>query len=194
MPIRNRPRLVASSSSTAKLFVDDLREVAALSNAENKCRSDIIRELVHEALRQRRLRAIGRDEGEDYARRIRQEAIAEGINPLMNVVAELHRTVESIPEKCASEARPVGDASFGKGFEALLGLMAHLLQRAIVTENIVKVLMTIGMQRDDLSPEEIKRQLAGHDETGLRQSQDLMKKVFGDQQTSSPTEKAKKIQ
>jgi hypothetical protein len=189
--MRNRPRLVASSSSTAKLFVDDLREVAALSNAENKCRSDIIRELVHEALRQRRLRAIGRDEGENYVRRVHQEAIAEGLAPLMNGIAELHRTVESVPEKCASEVRPLGDASLGKRLEALLGLMAHLLQRAVVTENVVKVLMTIGMQKDDLSPEEIKRQLAGHDETGLRQSQDLMKKVFGDQHLSSLTEKAK---
>lgn len=140
--------------------------------------SNIIREIVHEALRQRRLRAIGRDEGEDYVRRVHQDAITDGLAPLMNMIAELHRTIESVPEKCASEVQSLGDASFGKRLEALLGLMAHLLQRAIVTENVVKVLMTIGMQRDDLSPEEIKRQLAGHDEAGLRQSQDLMKKVW----------------
>jgi len=45
-----------------KLFVDDLREVGNLSRDEEKSRSDVIRELVHEALRQRRLRALGRRE------------------------------------------------------------------------------------------------------------------------------------
>ncbi|MCI0525725.1 MAG: hypothetical protein L0Y75_10720, partial [Acidobacteria bacterium] len=63
---------------------------------------------------------------------------------------------------------------------ALPGALAQLLQRAIVTENVVKVLMTVGMQKDDVSPEEIKKQLAGHDETGIRQSRDLMKRLLGD--------------
>lgn len=191
MPLKTRPRLVASSSSTTKLFVDDLREVATLSNAENKCRSDTIRELVHEALRLRRLRAIGRDEGENYLRRIHQEAISDGLSPLTNAFAELRLMIESIPVRTASEPQSSDDASYGQRTEALQGLMAHLLQRAIVTENVVKVLMTVGMQRDDLGPEEIKKQLAGYDETGLRQSQDLIKRILGDQPALGLIEKAR---
>jgi hypothetical protein len=71
----------------------------------------------------------------------------------------------------------------------LQGLLAHLLQRAIVTESIVKVLMTVGMQKDDLGPEEIKKQLTGYDESGLRQSQDLMKRILADQPTSELIER-----
>ncbi len=89
MPIRNRPRLVASTSSTTKLFVDDLREVSSLSHDEGKSRSDVIRELVHEALRQRRLRALGRDESENHVRKIYQETVAEAVEPLMK---ELRRS------------------------------------------------------------------------------------------------------
>ena len=184
MPLKTRPRLVASSSSTTKLFVDDLREVAALSNAENKCRSDIIRELVHEALRLRRLRAIGRDEGESYLRRIHQEAISDGLSPLMNAFAEFRQMIDSIPVRTASEPQSSDDAGGGQRSDALHGMLAHLLQRAIVTESVVKVLMTVGMQKDDLGPEEIKKQLADYDEAGLRQSQDLLKRILGEQPTS----------
>lgn len=190
MPLKSRPRLVASSSSATKLFVDDLREVAALSNSENKSRSDVIRELVHEALRLRRLRAIGRDEGENYLRRIHQEAISDGLAPLVSGVAELRLIIESLPVATALESQSSEGAGYGRSLEALTGLVAHLLQRAIVTENVVKVLMTVGMQKDDLGPEEIKKQLASYDETGLRQSQDLMKRILGDPPASGAAERA----
>jgi len=180
MPIRNRPRLVASAPSSTKLFVDDSREVAALTRTENKSRSDVIRELVHEALRQRRLRAIGRDEGEDYFRRIHREAITEGVNPLMSAVAELRQLVEHFSTGSRSEAQ-----SFNR---ALFELLAQLLQRVIVTENILKVLMTVGMQKDDVSPEEIRKQIAGHNETGSRQARELMKRFFDERRSSALAE------
>lgn len=185
MPIKTRPRLVASSSSTTKLFVDDLREIAALSRAENKYRSDIIRELVHEALRLRRLRAIGRDEGEDYVRRIHQEAIVESVSPVTDALTKLCQMMESFSDEARSGAIDGG----AKIINTLAGALAQLLQRAIVTENVVKVLMTVGMQKDDVSPEEIKRQLAGHDETGIRQSRELMKRLLGDERIPALNER-----
>jgi len=180
MPLRNRPRLVASAPSSTKLFVDDSREVAALTRAENKSRSDVIRELVHEALRQRRLRAIGRDEGEDYVRRIHREAITEGVNPLKSAIAEIRQLVEHFSSDSRSEAQSLN--------RALFDLMAQLLQRAIVTENIVKVLMTVGMQKDNVSPEEIRKQITGHNETGIRQSRELMKRFLDERRSSALAE------
>lgn len=180
MPIRNRPRLVASAPSSTKLFVDDSREVAALIRSENKSRSDVIRELVHEALRHRRLRAIGRDEGEDFIRRIYREAIMEGVNPLMTTMNEIRQTVGHLSVSGRSEAQSIN--------RALVELMAQLLQRAIVTENIVKVLMTVGMQKDDVTPEEIKNQLAGHTETGIRQSRELVARFLEYWKASAPIE------
>ncbi len=65
MPIKGRPRLVASQASGTKLFVDDLREVIKLSQTEpRKTISDTLRELVHEALVNRRLQAFRRDQQE----------------------------------------------------------------------------------------------------------------------------------
>ena len=177
MPIRNRPRLVASTSSTTKLFVDDLREVGNLSRDEEKSRSDVIRELVHEALRQRRLRAIGRDEGENHVRKIYQETVAEAIAPLLKNFADLRRELAIVAAQSEDSAK--SDATT-KNYEVMLTLLSHLLRRSIVTDNVVKVLMTIGMQKDGVGSEEIRKQLAVQDETGMQQARELIQKLPGD--------------
>ena len=175
MPLRDRPRLVASSSSATKLFIDDLREVSTLSRDESKSRSDIIRELVHEALRLRRLRAMGRDEGENYIRKIHRDAIDEGLDPLMKAVAEIRSMMEESQDRGRSESQSVDEA---KTIELLLKVLAQLLQRAIITENIIKVLMTVGMQKDSVGSEEIRKQLLSQDEQGAQQAKELMKRLI----------------
>lgn len=182
MPIKTRPRLVASSPSTTKLFVDDLREIAALTRAENRSNSDLIRELVHEALRMRRLRAIGRDEGEEYLRKIHQEAIVEGVAPVTNAIAGLRQLVEL----SSAEARS-GTAKIN---ETLANLVAQLLQRALVTESAVKVLVTVGMEKDKISPEEIRKHILGYEETAVRQSRALVKRILGEQRVAAAPENA----
>jgi len=62
----------------------------------------------------------------------------------------------------------------------MLTLLSHLLRRSIVTDNMVKVLMTIGMQKDGVSSEEIRKQLAVQDETGMQQARELIQKLPGD--------------
>ncbi|MGH9839050.1 MAG: hypothetical protein ACREEM_09720 [Blastocatellia bacterium] len=182
MPIKTRPRLVASSPSTTKLFVDDLREIAALARAENRSNSNLIRELVHEALRMRRLRVIGRDEGEDYVRRIYQEAIADGVAPMTEALTELRR----MTEQSSAEAR----SGAAKLNETRANLVAQLLQRMVATESMVRVLMTIEMQKDNRGPEEIKKHLLGHEDSALRQTRELMKQILGDQsRTHDETER-----
>ena len=180
MPLKNRARLVASSPSTAKLFVDDLREIAALTRAENRSNSDLIRELVHEALRMRRLRAIGRDEGEEYVRRIHRDAIVEGVEPLRNSIADLRQLME----QSSANARSSG----AKMNETLANLVAQLLQRAIVTERVVRVLMNIGMQRENVAPQEIKRHILGYDEAATRQTRELMMRILGESRASALNE------
>ena len=174
MPIRNRPRLVASTSSTTKLFVDDLREVSSLSHDEGKSRSDVIRELVHEALRQRRLRALGRDESENHVRKIYQETVAEAIKPLMKEFAGLRRQLEIVAVQSEGSVEP--DAAT-RTSDVMLPLLSHLLRRSVVTESIVKVLMTIGMQKDGVNSEEIRKQLAVQDEAGMQQARELIKRA-----------------
>ena len=177
MPIRNRPRLVASTSSTTKLFVDDLREVSSLSHDEGKSRSDVIRELVHEALRQRRLRALGRDESENHVRKIYQETVAEAVEPLMKDFSDLRQQLAIVAAE--SEDNVKSDIT-AKASDAMLTLLSHLLRRSVVTESIAKVLMTIGMQKDGVSAEEIRKQLAVQDDAGMQQARELIQKLPGD--------------
>jgi Ribbon-helix-helix protein, copG family len=185
MPRKDRPRLVASSSSATKLFVDDLREVNSLSLDEGKSRSDIIRELVHEALRLRRLQAIGRDQGEDYIRRIHREVIDEGLDPVMKAVAGIRSVIEVSSVDGRSESQGIEDT---KTIELLSRALAQLLQKTIVTENVVKILMTVGMQKDGISAEEIRKQLLSQDEDGVRQAREVMKKFLGDRLAVDLTE------
>lgn len=180
MPIKKRARLVASSPSTSKLFVDDLREIAALARAENQSSSYVIRELVHEALRIRRLRAIGRDEGEEYVRKIHREAVAEGVTTVTSAISELHQLMEqSSVESRSSAANITG---------LLASSVAQLLQRVIVTENAIKTLMRIGMEKDNLGPEEIKKHLLNYEEMAVRQSQAFVKRIIGGDRASAPLE------
>lgn len=194
MPSKNRPRLVASSSSSTKLFVDDLREVARLTSAEGKTQSDIIRELVHEALRLRRLQAIGRDAGEDYLRRIQQQAITEGLSPVLQELTELRALMTNPLARTKAEPHtPVdhhqNDEKLGsatangtRSSRVQVLLTMQVLRRLFITENVVKVLMTVGMQRDNLSAVEIKEQLALQDETGLQQAQQLIQQILPESQ------------
>jgi hypothetical protein len=182
MPTQRRPRLVASMPSTTKLFVDDLREVNSLSKDEGKYRSDVIRDLVHEALRLRRLRAIGRDEGENYVRTIHREVVAEGVAPVLKELAELRRRAEILSTGCGGKSQGFDAGDSLRTGESLSLLLPQILRRVVVTENIVKVLMTVGMQTDEVNPEEIRKQLASHDETGLRQARQSTQALLGDRQ------------
>ena len=88
MPIKGRPRLVASQASGTKLFVDDLREVIKLSQTEpRKTISDTLRELVHEALVNRRLQAFKRDQREVY--RADQQAAGNELKEIKATLTKL---------------------------------------------------------------------------------------------------------
>jgi hypothetical protein len=180
MPIKTRPRLIAAASSTTKLFVDDGREIAALAQSENKTRSDVIRELVHEALRQRRLRALGRDEGEAYLRRLHQEALQAGLTPVLTELAALRALATPTPTAAADVTAAPERARAARQGTASLQLLAALLQKLTLAEHLLKVLVTVGMQKDGLGADEIKRQLAGHELTGLEQTQAMLQRVLGE--------------
>lgn len=107
MPMKGWQRLASHQAYTAKLFVDDRREVVALSTSEMKCVSDVIRELVHESLRARWFRAFGCDEGGEFIHNLHREAIAEGLNPMIAELGVLRQTVESFPARMSKEMQPV---------------------------------------------------------------------------------------
>jgi hypothetical protein len=144
MPFKDRPRLVAKDPCTTKLYTDDLREVVHLAQREKRTVSDLIRELAHEALRDRRLRAIGRDERELLSKRdssSEAEAIAAQVAQGQAELKELF-AVLTVQQ------------------QAQWTLNGLTFEHQLATEKIAQILMMIGMQRDQLSGAEIQSQLA----------------------------------
>lgn len=177
MPKRGRPRLISNLPNTTKLFVDDRRELIALSSNEQKSMSDAIRELVHEALRERRLRAFGRDEKDDFVRQVHRETLAEGLHPLTAEIAALRQTIETISAKSVWEERPSMILP-STNEQAMLMLVRVVLSRALVTENLAKILLTVGMQRDNLKNDEIQTLIANQEQNGHHQAEALAQKIL----------------
>lgn len=177
MPARGRPRLVARQANTAKLFIDDRREVITLSANEKKCVSDVIRELVHEALRARRFRAFGRDEGEDFIRNIHLKTIAEGVNPVIEELANLRQTFEALPTRIALELQPI-IASASPIEQAIWALVSQMLSHVMISEHIAKVIATVEMRKDNLTPDEVKAQLASQNQAGAHQAKSIAEKIL----------------
>jgi hypothetical protein len=171
--------LVSRQANTAKLFIDDRREVIALSTSEKKCVSDVIRELVHEALRVRRYRALGRDEGEDFIRNIHWETLSTGIAPLITEITELRQKVDSFPCRVTEVSRPIS-ANESAADHAILALVSQVLDHVMISEHITKVLATIGMQKDNLSPNQVQTQLAQLDQTGRLRAKPITRKILAE--------------
>ena len=184
MPVRGRPRLISSKPNMTKLYVDDLREVVKLSAAENKTMSDLIRELVHEAFRYRRLHAFAQDEGESQLHKLYQSAVQTGVEtglqPVFEQFAQMQQTLDVLTAQNTTAAAGNGVRRDDRFSQALLALAAQLLRRLLVTENVAKVLMTVGMQRDQLGAEEIQTQLAIPEETAYAEAQQFMQKLLAD--------------
>jgi predicted CopG family antitoxin len=205
MPRQGRPRIISRKASGTKLYIDDLREAVQLVKVEGESLSDVIRSLVHEALRNRRLRAIGRDEGDDFVRRVHRETIAEAVGPLREELAGLRALIAGkSAQQAASSAEGLkpenadygltealaqmaerlarldqrladerlvpamaGAVSAAKINRALVALVSHLLRREAVAESLVRLLVSVGMEKDQLGPEEIRLELDGQEKEAL---------------------------
>lgn len=191
MPVKGRPRLVSHQANTTKLFVDDRREVVALSTSEKKCVSDVIRELVHEALRARRFRAFGRDEGDEFIRNLHREAIAEGVNPMITELDALRRMIERFSTRMVEEIQPVV-AQTTQSEQAILEIISQVLSQVMISQHIAKVLATIAMQKDNLTPDQIKAQLSAQHQVGALQAKAITDKILVHYALPSPAADASK--
>jgi hypothetical protein len=160
MPRKGRPRLVSSKASGTKLFVDDLREVVKLAQAEGRGTiSDIIRDLVHEALAYRRLRAMGRDTAEEPLRRIHQQAVSAGINPLEVDLKEIKETLG----KLAVEGRHKSDSA--KEIPSrIYPFLTEIIGFAMAAEMKTHLLLQNFLLSRGLGEEAARKLIAEHEE------------------------------
>jgi hypothetical protein len=174
---QGRPRKVSGQSATTRLFIDDRREVVTLSTNEKKHISDVIRELVHEALRVRRFRAFGRDEGEDFIHNIHQKAIAEGVNPVITELAALHQTIETLPARIVIELQPI-IAGASPIEQAIWTLTSQMFSHVMISEHVAKVIATVEMRKDNLTPDEVKAQIVSQNQAGALQAKTITEKIL----------------
>lgn len=167
MPIKGRPRLVASKASGTKLFVDDLRELTRLTQTENKTASDLIRELVHEALVIRRQRAIGRDEAEHPLRQMQQQAMAAELNPLA-------RDLSAIKSLLTRHAQAAALLTEVLGFSMAAEMKTHLL--------LHNFLLTRGV-----TEEAAQALIAEHETRSRQQTQSILARWQAVETNAAPT-------
>jgi len=91
MPSKPRSvrRRTATKTSTIRLLRDDYAEVERLASALGKGGGTVLRELVHEALRARRLRKAGRDEVTAPVRDAQREVVRDEISDLKTQMKDL---------------------------------------------------------------------------------------------------------
>lgn len=136
MPIKGRPRLVAKQASGTKLFVDDLREVIKLSQSEpRKTISDTLRELVHEALVNRRLHAFKRDQQE--AQQTAQTVTGNELKEIKTALAKL--ALEQLPLQ--SFLTEILGFTMAAERKSHLLLQNFLLSRGVSEEEAQKLLL-----------------------------------------------------
>ncbi len=186
MPVRGRPRLIADKPNSTKLFVDDVREVVRLSQLEKKTISDLIRELVHEAFRYRRLQALARDGGESEIRKLYQAAMQTSLQPVLEQLTQLQQMLDSLTVQNQPLREPVPARPNDRMGAAQLACSSQLLRRVLVTENFVKVLLTVGMQRDHFGAEEIQSQLALPEAAARAETQQFMERLWAEYRLVPP--------
>ncbi|MGE0133447.1 MAG: hypothetical protein AB7U82_35675 [Blastocatellales bacterium] len=170
MPRKGRPRLVSSKASGTKLFVDDLREVVKLAQVERGGTvSDVIRELVHEALTLRRLKAMGRDAAEEPLRRIQQQAVSEGISPLEQEIKEIKAALA----KLVTNGHLSGDSA-KRNPEQSSPLLADILGFAVTAESKVHLLLQNFLLARGLGEEAVRKLLTEHEEKSRRRTEKIV--------------------
>lgn len=173
MPFKGRPRHIATKACGTKLFTDDLREVAKLTELEQKTTSDVLRDLVHEALVTRRQRAMGRDEDENYLRRLHQQAIEAALRPLERAIERRFRDLAELiapgseadaGKRSLAEMLQAQEKSWERAFSFLTEVLGFSMTAEMKTYLILQNLL-IGRGLDENSA----RGLIAEHEAGTRQ-------------------------
>lgn len=174
MPRKGRPRLVSSKASGTKLFVDDLREIVKLSLAENRGTiSDTIRELVHEALANRRVRAMQRDAAEERISHNRRAAISDGNHPLESELREINESLIKLTLE-----RPHTGTSTKDQPEPIYPLLTEIIGFTMAAEMKTHLLLQNFLLNRGLNEEAVKKLIAEHEEKSRRNTEKIIVKLM----------------
>jgi hypothetical protein len=97
----SKKRKLAVPSSTTKLYADDFRSVADMMRQQEKTESEVLREIVSDWFRKKRVEAYGKDQTDESVRRVYERIIDERISPLSEVVHQVKAAIDNLPNSQA---------------------------------------------------------------------------------------------
>ncbi|OLE51293.1 MAG: hypothetical protein AUG51_24030 [Acidobacteria bacterium 13_1_20CM_3_53_8] len=94
--MKRKKRAISKNNISSLLYVDNEKEIRDRSRAREGSHSEIVRNLVSEALRARHLKEYGKDETMWNVREAQRRVVGEGIVPLVDLLEEQKRYVEAL--------------------------------------------------------------------------------------------------
>jgi hypothetical protein len=170
MPRKGRPRLVSSKASATKLFVDDLREVIKLAQVERHGTiSDVIRDLVHEALAYRRVRAMQRNAAEEPSRHIHQQALSAGTGALESDLKEIKEALGKLGADGRHKTDPAKENP-----NRIYPLLTEIIGFAMTAEMKTHLLLQNFLLSRGLSEEAARKLIAEHEEKSRQNTEKII--------------------
>ena len=177
MPRIGRPRLVSTKTSGTKLFVDDMREIIKLAQIEGRGTiSDVIRDLVHEALAYRRLRAIGRDTSEEPLHLMRQQAVSAGAGALESDLKEIKEALGKLGADGHHKTDPAREIP-----NRIYLLLTEIIGFAMTAEMKTHLLLQNFLLSRGLSEEAARKLIAEHEEKSRQNTEQIIVRLMQSQ-------------
>lgn len=139
---RGKKRRISKSTCSTKLYEDDYKDILSTVKAQGSNESEVIREIISEWYRAKRVEALGQVEGDPITRRIYQRMLEEHLDPFLERISKIQTSLDNIssqglPKQNASVSNLANSAD--KFAEILRELMVlrELIERndSILSEN-----------------------------------------------------------
>lgn len=133
---RTRKRRISKLTCSTKLYQDDHRTLTALVKDKASSESEVLRDIVSEWLRMKRVEALGKTQGEETVRKIYERILEEQLSPftdqLRSIKASLH-SLTNISQFQADSAKTSVAESSPASTEEILSRLNSLSEQIAET-------------------------------------------------------------
>lgn len=143
---KSKEKRLATSSSYAKLYRDDYQGVQNLMKDGGKAEGEVIRQLVAEALRSRRLHAHGIDQTKKQIQIVQKKIMEELLAPVYERLDEQQKIVERVEDRVSEGFEHVGrQADFT--FRALRFVIVEVMICRLLLRDYVHTVYKVFMEK-----------------------------------------------
>ena len=130
-PKKNKKLKLAKNPTSFRLYEETIKDVTKMSQAEGITESEVLREIIRDWFRIKRIEVLGRDQVEDPVRAIYERVMSQQLEPLHESISTIksllqrtatgHQTEPFLPQLSITEAP-------SEIMEALAGIRSLLVQ------------------------------------------------------------------